>query len=406
MGAPATRVHGFAQRWAAAGQTVRVLTGFPNHPTGKIASGYRGRWRRGFSREAYGGVSIWRVWLLPMPNRRARERILSYVSFTLAGMLATLFVGRFDVVIATSPQLLVGLIGWLYARIRGVPLVLEIRDLWPEALGASGVGRSSDAMSRSIGFLARFLYKRATKIVTVTVGMADYLVEQYGLPASKVAVVGPGVEVEHFDRASDAVPMPPELDTGARFVVLYAGTHGMAQGLEVMLGAAELLQESDPGVLFLFVGEGARKEFLVAEAGRRKLGNVRFVGQQPHEAMPAITAKAGVGLVVLRANPLFSTTLPSKLLEYMAASRPVIANVPGETSRIVEEAKAGISVPPEDAAALADAISTMRGDREAREAMGRNARAHVMKHFTREATASHFLEILREVAPGGKGGRG
>ena len=397
MGAPAVRVHGFTQRWASTGHSVTVLTGFPNHPTGKIASSYRSRWRRGFAREHVGDVSVWRVWLLPMPNRRVWERLLSFLSFTISGMIATPFLGRHDVVVATSPQLLVGLVGWLHSRVHRVPFVLEVRDLWPEALEAVGVGRSSDLFSRSIGLLARFLYKRATKVVTVTSGMADYLVERYGLPPEKVAVVPASVEMEQFERVDQAVTLSPELDVSDRFVVLYGGTHGMAHGLEVVLEAAKVLRKNSPDVLFLFVGEGARKAFLVEQASREGLDNVRFVGQQPHEAMPAIVTSADVGLVVLRNNPLFHTTFPSKLLEYMAASRPVIINVPGEVTRIVDDAGAGISIPPEDPTALANAIRTLKADPNLRMRMGQDAHAYVAERFTREATAASFLEIMREI---------
>src|SRR5450432_490291 len=168
MGAPAARVSELARHWARAGHEVTVLTGFPNHPDGVVRPEYRKRFRRMIARETVDGVRVVRTWLLPFPNRKAYERMLNYSSFCVSAAVAGSLLDPPDVVIATSPQLLVGLSGWWAAKVKGVPLVLEVRDLWPESLAAVGMGDVDSALHRGLGKIAGFLYRKAEHVVVVT----------------------------------------------------------------------------------------------------------------------------------------------------------------------------------------------------------------------------------------------
>jgi colanic acid biosynthesis glycosyl transferase WcaI len=393
MGAPAARVGELSRYWAQAGHEVTVLTGFPNHPTGVVPPEYRNRFRRLVIREDAGGVNVVRTWLLPLPNRKAYERILNYGSFCLSSAAAGLFTERPDVVIATSPQLLVGLSGWWLARCKGAKFVFEVRDLWPESLAAVGAGNSNSLLHRSLAGIAAFLYRNSDHIVVVTPAFKDYLIEHWHVSPKKISVVENGVETDVFSQqASDEIRT--ELGAAGKFVVSYIGTMGNAHGLRTLIEAAEKLQNSSPKVLFLVVGEGAEKEPLVALARSRSLSNFRFVDQQSREKIPAYICASDACLVLLKKNEIFKTVIPTKMLEFMSCARPVILGVEGQAREILEEAQAGVCIEPENSSDLANAVSRLAGDTQLGEALGRNGRRHILQHFSRRETSAAYIELL------------
>ena len=293
MGAPAGRAAELSRLWAEDGHEVTVLTGFPNHPTGIVPPRYRRELRRLVARETYHGVNVVRTWLLPFPNRKAYERILNYSSFCISAAATGIFLHQPDVVIATSPQLLVGLSGWWLARCNAVPFVFEVRDLWPESLAAVGVSSQTSALHRSLAKVAGFLYRSCDRLVVVTPAFKEYLVEHWRVPEEKIFVVENGVETSLFSRLTPNAALRRTLGAEGKFVVSYIGTMGNAHGLETLLEAAALLRERAPEVLFLIVGEGAEKARIVSLAHSRGLTNVRFVGQQPREKIPAYHHRVG-----------------------------------------------------------------------------------------------------------------
>lgn len=198
MGAPAARAAELARYWVQNGHEVTVLTGFPNHPTGVVPAEYRSKIRRLVMRENLDGVNVVRTWLFPFPNRKTYERILNYSSFCASASTTGMFVSRPDVLIATSPQLLVGLSGWWLARTKRVPFVFEVRDLWPESLAAVGIGNPHSILNRSLGSVAGFLYKRSEHVVVVTAAFKEHLIQNWRLSPEKISVVENGVESDLF----------------------------------------------------------------------------------------------------------------------------------------------------------------------------------------------------------------
>src|SRR5260370_11695884 len=197
-GAPAARAAELSRHWAAAGHDVTVITGFPNPPTGIVPPQYRNRFRRLVAHEETDGVNVVRTWLLPFPNRKAYERMLNYSSFCASAASTGLFLSRPDVVIATSPQLLVGLSGWWLARWKRVPFVFEVRDLLPESLVAVGMGGRNSLLHWTLAKIAAFLYRHSDRIVVVAPPFEDYLVEHWRVPREKISVVANGVEADLF----------------------------------------------------------------------------------------------------------------------------------------------------------------------------------------------------------------
>ena len=332
MGAPAARAAELANHWAEAGHEVSVLTGFPNHPTGVVPAEWRGRLRRLVYHEKFNSVDVFRTWLWPLPNRKAHERMRNYASFCVSAALRGLTLLQPDVIIASSPQLLVGLSGWWLAFTRQVPLVFEVRDLWPESLAAVGVGDEHSFLHIVLGAVANFLYERADRIVVVAPAFKDHLIQRWRVPAEKIEIVENGVETDLFSPASKAADhvVRQKLGVESKFVVCYIGTMGMAHGLETLLYAAQSLQASNPEVVFLLVGEGAEKDRIKGFAQSCRLTNIRFLDQQPRETIPALISASDACLVLLKKTDVFKTVIPTKMLEFMSCSRPVILGVDGQ----------------------------------------------------------------------------
>jgi colanic acid biosynthesis glycosyl transferase WcaI len=398
MGAPAARASELAQHWARVGHNVSVLTGFPNHPTGVVPPEWRNRLRRLTYHEKIAGVDVFRTWLWPLPNRKAHERMRNYASFCVSAALRGLTIPRPDVIIASSPQLLVGLSGWWIAFLKKAPFVFEVRDLWPESLTAVGVGDENSLLHHALAAVARFLYQRSDRIVVVTPAFQEHLMRHWRVPAEKIAVVENGVETDLFAPAPSAANNALRQELGAegkfKFIVCYIGTMGMAHGLETLLDAAQQLQLQNSTAQFLLVGEGAEKERIKILAQSRGLTNLRFLDQQPREKIPAFISASDACLVLLKKTEVFKTVIPTKMLEFMSCARPVILGVDGQARQIIEDAGAGIFIEPENAEALVNAISRLSANRELGLALGQKGREYILQNFSREHTAEKYIAEL------------
>jgi glycosyltransferase involved in cell wall biosynthesis len=403
--APAARVASLACEWARCGAEVGVLTGFPSHPEGILHPEYRKAWRRGFFREEREGVKVYRTWLYPAANRKLWGRAANYSTFALSAALAGLRVApRSGVVIATSPQILVGLAGWVVGALRFLPWVFEVRDLWPESLEGVGQAGGGSLLYRSVGQVAEFLYRHATHIVVDGAWKQRHLIRQ-GVKASKISIIRNGVEEgfclpPHSPAAQSArFELRRELGLGEEFVLLYAGTLGMAHGLETILEAAARLRDRRD-ITFLLMGAGAERERLGERIARLRLPNVRLLEKQRRERIPAFLAAADVCLVPLRKQEVFKSAIPSKLFEAMAAGKPVILGVEGEAKEILLESRAGLAVPPENFEALVEAILALRNDPGLCHALGANGRQRAMERYLRPAQAREYLNLLGELSQG------
>jgi colanic acid biosynthesis glycosyl transferase WcaI len=399
MGAPAARAAELAHHWSELGHEVSVLTGFPNHPTGVVPEEWRPRLRRLLYHEKAGTADIYRTWLWPLPNRKSHERMRNYASFCVSAALRGLMLPRPDVIIATSPQLLVSVSGWWLAFARQIPFVFEVRDLWPESLTAVGVGSEDSLLHQFLSKTARFLYERSDRIVVVTPAFKDRLVEDWRVPAEKIDIIENGVEADLFNPSSleTTAEIRRQLDIGQKFLVSYIGTMGNAHGLETVLAAAEQMQTQDPNAIFLLLGEGAEKQRIKSLADSRNLCNVRFCDQQPREKIPAFISASDACLVLLKKTDVFKTVIPTKMLEFMSCARPVILGVEGQARQIVDQAQAGICIEPENAAALVSAIRQLATDSELRTRMGRKGRDYVLQNFSRGRTAKKYLNVLESL---------
>lgn len=396
MGAPAGRFYDFALRWIAEGHQVTVITGMPNFPAGVIHDEYRGR--RWYT-ETIDGVTVKRGFLWTRPDRYGRP--LSYASFVISATLRVLFDrGRYDCVVATIPPPSVGLPGLLAALRHRVPWVLDIRDIWPEAIVQSG-RLTNPLVIRAFEAVARFLYRRAHRITTVTDGWKARL-EEIGVPAGKVAVLPNGVDVRAFDEQS-AAPLPEAfdaLDPDARWFC-YAGILNRPQGLDIVLDGMARLRERDPEAYaeaqLVFVGEGPVEAELKAQCRKLALDRVVWIPRQPRAAVFALLRRCHAVLVTLRPRK-DTSTVPSKIYESLASGRPVIYQAAGEGAETIRSAGGGTVVEPGSPDALADAMLAYLRQPALAEAQGKSGRAFVEAHFDRRRIAERFSELLRNLS--------
>ena len=393
MGALAARSYEHSLRWVQMGHHVTVICGTPNYPDGKIYQGFHNRL---FQRQKIDGIDVIRTWVLPKPNRSAWERISNYMSFFFTSVLAGFRAGKPDVVIGSSPQLLTGLAAFIVAKLKRAPFVLEIRDLWPESIAASGPTKNS-VLLKILTWLACFLYGKANRIIVVTKPFKEYLIHTFGVDEAKIKVIPNGVDLTCLDpEMSDGESIRREYDLEGKFVVSYVGGIGAAHGLGVVLDAAANLK-GDHDVVFLLVGDGAERERLEKVSKQLKLKNVVFTGRQPKKKIPSFLRASDISLVLLRKREVFKTVIPTKMLESMAMARPVILGVEGEAKRILEEAGAGLPITPENHVELVAAIRKLQEDPDLRINAGGRGRKYVKRLYDRDKRAADYITVLEEM---------
>lgn len=388
--APASRTFEHCREWVRAGHQVTVMTCTPNFPKGKVFDGYRNRlWQQ----EEMSGIRVIRVWSYITANEGFIKRILDYQSFMLSATLAAPFVRRVDVVVGTSPQFFTACAAYLVSRIKRIPFVFELRDMWPESIKAVGAMKDS-AVIRMLERIEMFLYRKAARIVTVTHAFKDTLIRR-GIDGTKVDVVTNGVDLSHFAPQAKDSPLAQKLGLQGMFVAGYIGTHGMAHALETLLEAALILQQT-PGaenVRLLFLGDGARKQNLEIQARVMGLENVLFLESVPKDQVVRYWSLLDVSVIHLRKSDLFTTVIPSKLFECMGMGLPVLHGVAGESADIVRREQVGEVFESENAQGLVEGLLRMRNQSDTYKGYQRNCLA-AAKRYDRKNLAQTMLQVL------------
>lgn len=389
--APASRLYEHARYWVAEGHDVTVITGAPNFPEGKLFAGYRNAWRQA---EILDGIRVVRVKTYMAANQRFLRRTLDYLSFMASATFFGLFERRPDVIVATSPQFFCAQGGWLLSVLRRRPFVFELRDLWPASIVAVGALKPG-LLVRLLERLELFLYRQADAIVSVTQSFREDLVRR-GIARDKIAVVLNGADLSWCAPRPRDGGLAAEFGLTDKFVVGYLGTHGMAHGLEKVLEAAERLRARGD-IAFLFAGGGAERETVERLVSERGLESVRLMPRQPKERVPALWSLCDLALIPLRDDPVFATVIPSKLFEAMGNGVPVLMSLPeGEATAIVRQTGCGVTVPPEDAPAMAEAIAALADDPE-RMARLRVVARRAAPRYSREDQARRMAGVLQSV---------
>lgn len=396
VGAGPARVSELATRWIGAGAEVTVVTGMPNRPEGRIRPEYRGRL---FVEEEWEGIRVLRSWLYASPKRCFIRTVGNNLSFLASGAVHAIFRLRsVDVLIASSPPFFPHIAGSMTAGFRRMPLVLEIRDLWPDYLVDMGVLSSGGVGAGALHAIERFLIRNADHTVVVTESFRRRVIAK-GAPEDTVAVIPNGVDLGQYYASNEAAPLPAMDRSQDEFVVGYLGNIGAGQDIPSVVRAAARIIQRDPAIRFIIAGDGPERrpvEALVSELG---MDNLTIHGPIPKSHTRAFYNACDICLVPLADVPVFQETVPSKLFEIMACERPVMASVAGEAAHIVEESGGGITVAPGDPEGIAKGIeSLLRRSPEERREMGQRGRRYVGAHYDRLVLADRYLELLSEVA--------
>jgi glycosyltransferase involved in cell wall biosynthesis len=383
-----TRHYELGRRLVDRGDQFAVVASNLNYKTGRpITSG-----KRLVTEQNVGGIRIVRTYTYPSLHRGFVWRIASFVSFMLTSIVAAWRAGPVDLVIGTSPPLFQLVSAFLIARLRRCPLIVEIRDLWPEFAIDIGVLKNP-ILIRLARCLEMFFYRHATHLVVNSPAYKTYLVQTKGVPAPKVTLIANGVDPQMFRPDDDGHRLRTELGVDGQFVVTYAGALGLANDIDTVLRAAARL-EHENGIRFLIAGDGKERPRLEGMAKQLALSNTSFIGPRPKSQIPTVLAASDACVATLKDIAMFRTTYPNKVFDYMAAARPILLGIDGVIREVVESADAGIFIPPGDDQALAAAILRLRADRPKARAMGARGRSYVTEHFHRDRQARDFAELL------------
>lgn len=391
-----SRYNEMARLWADAGHQVTIIAGTVNHYTGVTPDAYRRRW---VTRERDGAVEVFRCFVPSAYGRSYLGRRLGYAAFALSASYAALVAPPADVVIATSPPLVVVAAGWLKRRVSGrrARWIFEVRDLWPESAVTTGVILPGSPTTRFFYALEAWAYRSADRITALTPGIKADIVRRHLAPASKIVEVPNGADLVHFAPAARDNDFRRRFGWGDRCVAMYAGAHGRANALDQLVEAAALLRDR-PDIVIALVGDGPERVRLERDARERGLTNLTFCGPQPKERMAECVNAADIGIAVLQPNPTFRTVYPNKIFDYMACARPIVLGIDGVARDLVcDVARCGVCVPPGDAAGLAAAIRSLADRPAEREAMGLRGRRWVEANASREALAANYLSIMNDL---------
>lgn len=393
-----SRFNEMTRFWSSAGHDVNVIAGNLDYATGERPLRYA---RRLVTVEQDGPVTVRRCHVPRTYNNGYLGRAWAFFGFVVSASWAVMMTKRPDVVIASSPPLTVAIPGRLAAFIFAVPLVFEVRDLWPESAVTTGVLSASSSFTRLLYRLERWAYRGSALVNVLTPAFRADLLSRGLVPSEKIVCVPNGADVAMFSPGPRDNAVRRELGWGERTVALYAGAHGRANAIGQLIETAARLKNR-PDILIATVGDGPERAQWEAEATRRGIVNIQFCGSQPKAKMPDVVNAADIGLAVLQNNPTFHTVYPNKVFDYMACARPTVLAIDGVARELVcGQAKAGIFAEPEDPNAIANAITSLADDPEARKRLGSSGHAWVTANATREALAQNYLAHLTDlVQPG------
>ncbi len=388
------RNRALAEELVRRGHRVTVIAPFPNYPLGRIYDGYRMRWRQW---EELEGIRVLRLPLYPDHSSSGFRRALNYGSFTLAAsLLGPLLVRRPDVIFVHASPMTLGFPAAIFRLLYGTPILLDVVDLWPDAVAGSGM-TSSRLVLAAAGAIARFAYRVSSRIIALTEGFSVRLREA-GISAERITVIPPWADRAEFHPSAPDLDFYREHGLQGKSCIMHAGNIGPYQDIANVLAAAELLRDDDR-LLFVFIGNGQQFELMKRRAEELRLDNVLFVGRVPRERLAGVLSQAAALLVSMSDDPYLSINLPSKLAAYLAMERPLVAAAGGDVAALMEKHRLGPVAEPGRPASLAAAVRELlaMSDGE-RRAAGERAGELFSGSFEKELLRDRYIAILEELA--------
>lgn len=393
-----SRFNEMTQVWAKQGHEITVLAGMVHYAKGKKPEKYKGKYFF-TDLDFYDNVDVIRSHVSESYNTNFLGRLWAYFSFVFSSTYAGIFKTnkKFDVILVTSPPLFVGITAYVLSKIKSVPFVFEIRDLWPESAIDTGVLKNKMIIKFAYWF-ERFIYKKATLINVLTPAFREKLINDKKVPAEKVIFIPNAADfslAESIQEKFDAVAFKKELKLQDKFVITYVGAHGVANHLIQLVEAAERLK--DTNLVFQLIGAGMQKDMLIKEVSQRKLDNVIFRDSVSKKEVFKYILASDAGASVLKKVDTFKTIYSNKTFDYMSCKKPILLAIDGVSRDLVEQADCGYYVEPENAEEIEKGIRLMLANRDALNIMGENGFNHAKKYFDRKELASKYANKIKEV---------
>lgn len=395
-----TRHFEFAQRMLKGGDRFTIVASTLSYLTGENVNGARG-WMH---KEVNSGVDVIRTYTLKTLHKSFVWRVGSFLSFSASSVVGAMKAKDVDVVMGTSPPIFQAASALVVASLKRRPFLLEVRDLWPDFAIEMGVLENKPLIEMS-KWLEAFLYKQAAHIIVNSPAYERILIDEKGVPADKVTLIPNGVDPAMFDPEAKDDGFRKEVGLEKKhFVITYAGALGMANDIPTILQAAHLVQD-DEKIRFLIVGDGKERKNLENQAQQMGLKNLIFAGSRKKSEMGRVLAASDACVACLQDIPLFKTTYPNKVFDYMAAARPTLLGIDGVIRDVVESAKGGLYFQPGSAESLANAAKELAAHPRKAKNMGKRARDYVVENFNRAKHADAFRNVVLAVANGEKPAR-
>jgi glycosyltransferase involved in cell wall biosynthesis len=377
-----TRHHELARFLARQGHQVSIIASPVSYLTGKESHNAL------MEEDAGGLIKIYRTYTYTALHKSFIHRVISFVSFMASSFFKSLTIKNVDLVWGTTPPIFQAVSAWLVSRFKHVPFLLEVRDLWPEFAVAVGVLRNPLLIKISF-WLEKFLYRHAEKIVVNSPG---YIKSVSKISGKIISLIPNGSDISFFNKPNIS-KIRNELGWNKKFIILYAGAHGMSNDLGVILQCAKLLSASTD-IHFVLLGDGKEKQNLVKQAGQLNLANLSFMDPIPKMKVSEILSSVDACIAILKPIEMYKTTYPNKVFDYMAARKPVILAIDGVIREVIEKSGSGIFSNPGDPKALADSCLFLYNNQDTAISMGNKGYEYLRINFDREKIAQDLLKIL------------
>ena len=384
------RFYNLNNQWKDKVDKLSIITAFPNHPYGILFPGFSLKW---YKKKQIDNIDIINSWIYLAPNKGKLRRIINYISFMISSIINSRHCKNPDVVIATSPQFLVALSGYVISKIKRKPFVLDIRDLWPDSIIAVEALKNN-FMLKIMFKLEQFLYKKANAIIAVSPAFKELIVKKSNINPEKIHIITNGIDesFKNYQKNTGKSILPANIKN--KFIVSYIGTIGMAHKLENLVDTAKILSKRSNDIHFLIVGDGANKDNLENYINKLELKNVTLMSSVERNKVKDILDSVDVAVVHLKKNSVFRTVIPSKLFEYMLMEKPILHVADGYSCKLIEESKAGLVVQQENPEDLADKILYLKDNKDIRDKMGKNGYNYVINNYQIKNLAKKYLDVL------------
>lgn len=383
--------------WGELGYSTTVLAGMNHYNTGKKHERYKGKFI--FDEKIFQpGVRVIRSHVSEAYNVNFLGRLWGYFSFVFSSLYSGLFKAteKYNVIIVTSPPLFVGITAYILSKVKGLPLVFEIRDLWPESAIDTGVITNKAIINLAFWF-EKFIYSRARLINVLTPAFRETLIQQKGVSAEKIIFIPNAADFsasEHLLKTFDIAAFRNAHAMEGKLVFTYVGAHGVANHLIQIIDVAELYR--DKPVLFLLIGEGMQKPLLKKQVEERQLDNVKFIDAVPKAEVFRYILASDVGMSVLKKVDTFKTVYSNKTFDYMSCKKPILMAIDGVSRKLIEDAQAGFYVEPENINEYRKVIDIYLENRQIVKSQGENGYDFAKSNFDRSQLATKYISIIDE----------